>query len=228
MAEAPWVRSAVRKVSGLLVGAVRFHPRLFIALALGAAVFVAAAPWLDRLERFLIGFDVAAAAWILLAMRLVLACDAGLVRRRATRDDEGAWVALVVVLVVTATSLVAVVLEAHSADKANGTAQLMLAVGTLLLAWLFFHSLFAFHYAHEYYDEEEADAAPMLGFGGTAAPDYWDFLYFSFNFGTSSQTGDVSVNSPRLRRFVLLHQISSYIFNATVIALGVNVAAALM
>lgn len=221
------LRDAGRRVAGTAIGAVRFHPSLFAALALGIAVF-AAMVWLTLLARFLIAFDVTAAAWLVLALPLVLRCDAAAVRRRAGRDDNGAWVALVVAVAVTAASIVAVVLEAGSVEGGHRGAHVWMAVGTLLLSWLFFHSLFAFHYAHEYYDADEPDAQPMLGFPGSAAPNYWDFQYFSFNLGTASQTADVTVNSPRLRRFVLFHQVMSYIFNATVIALGVNVAAALM
>lgn len=218
---------AGRKAGRLLVGAVRFHPRLFVALALGGLAFVAT-PWLWGGPRFLVAFDVVAASWIFLALMLVLNSDCAVVRQRAKRDDEGAWVALLVVFLVTLASLVAVVVEARGArDPVGGDTHVLMAVSTLALSWVFFHSLFAFHYAHEYYDEE-ADANPMLGFPGKAEPDYWDFLYFSFNFGTASQTADVTVNSPRLRRFTLLHQISSYVFNTAVLALGVNVAASLM
>lgn len=103
-----------------------------------------------------------------------------------------------------------------------------LAVGTLIASWFFFHTLFAFHYAREFYDLEADGLQPPLGFPGGDQPDYWDFLYFAFNLGTASQTADVTVNAPRLRRFVLGHQIASYLFNTAVIALGVNVAAALM
>lgn len=222
------LRGAGRRVVEVSVGAVRFHPRLYLALALGVLVFLAL-PVLAERVRFLVAFDVAAAAWLIMALRLILRCDAAAVRRRADRDDDGAWVALLVAVVVTATSLGAVIIEAGDSDGGlNRGAHVSMAAGTLALSWLFFHSLFAFHYAHEYYDAEEADTQPVLGFPGGIDPDYWDFLYFSFNYGTASQTADVTVNSQRLRRFALLHQIASYIFNATVIALGVNVAAALM
>lgn len=221
------IARAGRKVARVLVGAVRFHPRLFLALALGSVVF-AATVWLQMQSGFLFGFDAAAAAWLLMALPLVLHSSSARVRERAKRDDEGAWVALLVVFAATAASLVAVISEAGgSRDATSGNAHVAMAVGTLALSWLFFHSLFAFHYAHEYYDVP-MDAVPMLGFPGNAEPDYWDFLYFSFNLGTASQTADVTVNSPRLRRFVLLHQVSSYVFNTAVLALGVNVGAALM
>ncbi|MFG1344201.1 DUF1345 domain-containing protein [Xanthobacter autotrophicus DSM 431] len=221
------IAGAGHRMARVLVGAVRFHPRLFVALVLGAAVFLAGFPSPQRL-RFLIAFDTAAAAWILMAVPLVMRCTCAEVRERAKRDDEGAWVALVVVFLASGAGLVSVILEAGgAADGLGRTGHVLMAVGTLFLSWLFFHSLFAFHYAHEYYDDD-GDQAPMLGFPGKAEPDYWDFLYFSFNIGTASQTADITVNSPRLRRFVLLHQVSSYIFNTAVIALGVNVGAAAM
>lgn len=230
MAREGWaVVRAGRGLLAFLSTMVRYHPRLLLSFGLAAGLFVIL-PQVALRVRFLVAFDVGAAVWLVLAIRSVLSCSAAEVHLRAQGDDEGAWVALLVSVLATATSLAAVILEAGS--PADGDLHrwehVALAVGTLILSWLFLHSIFAFHYAREYYDAARADAAPMLGFPGGAEPDYWDFLYFAFNLGTASQTADVTVNSPRLRRFVLGHQIASYLFNATVIALGVNVAAALM
>lgn len=210
-----------------LPGWLRLHLRLILAIAVAAAVF-ALAPIPRASMRYLVAFDAGVAVWLALAVALVLRCDAAEVRRRAEGDDEGAWIALVVAVLATASSLVAVVLGAAAPPDATRSAHIALGVSTLLASWLFLHTLFAFHYAREYYDPDIPDAAPPLGFPGGSRPDYWDFLYFAFNLGTSAQTSDVTVNSQRLRRFVLGHQVASYLFNTAVIALGVNVAASLM
>jgi uncharacterized membrane protein len=212
---------------GRMPGWVRLHPRLFVAVAGGMAAYLLV-PVHNPRVRFLVSFDVGAILWLLLAGLLVLRCDAAQVRCRAQGDDEGAWVALLVAVLATGSSLVAVIMEAGAPSDGERWTHVALAVGTLIASWLFFHTLFAFHYAREYYDAELDDSQPALGFPGGGAPDYWDFLYFAFNIGTASQTADVTVNVSRLRRFVLGHQIASYLFNTAVIALGVNVAAALM
>lgn len=207
----------------------RFHLRLFLALGVSVFVFVVWSADSERV-RFLVAFDAAALFWLALVARLVLTTTADEVRLRVQGDDEGAWVALLVSALATGASLVAVLMESATASEVSSHRweHVALAVGTLILSWLFFHGAHALHYAHEYYDAARADAVPMLGFPGPAEPDYWDFLYFSFTLGTSAQTADVTVNSSRLRRFVLGHQVLSYGFNATVIALGVNGVAALM
>jgi uncharacterized membrane protein len=86
--------------------------------------------------------------------------------------------------------------------------------------------MFGLHYAHDYYAGE--DDRRGLKFPGDTAPDYWDFLYFSFNLGAAAQTSDVQIEAPRMRRFVLAHTIVSFLFNTGVLALAINVGASLV
>jgi uncharacterized membrane protein len=94
---------------------------------------------------------------------------------------------------------------------------------TILLSWAFIHTMFALHYAHEFYDEEAGGG--MTFPGGDGDPDYWDFAYFAFVIGMTSQVSDVSVTSKRIRRTVAAHGIVSFLFNAALLALSVNIAA---
>ena len=64
-----------------------------------------------------------------------------------------------------------------------------------------------------------------LNFPSDEPPDYWDFVYFSFVVGMTSQVSDVAVTSSALRRLVAAHGAVSFIFNATLLALTVNIAA---
>lgn len=202
----------------------RLHLRLVVAMVVAVVVF-AVTPHLAFNTRFLVAWDVGTGFWLVLVMRVVMGGTAERVRRRAAEEDEGAGVILIVALLASLFSLVAVVQEAgHGGSDAGPVA---LAVGTLVLSWAFMHGIYAMHYAREYYSVT-ADTQPMLGFPGDEEPDFWDFFYFSFTIGTSAQTADVSVNSRRLRRTVLGHQLVAYAFNASVIALGVNVAASLV
>ena len=61
--------------------------------------------------------------------------------------------------------------------------------------------------------------------GGDAEPDYWDFVYFSFVIGMTSQVSDVGVTSKAIRRTVTAHGIVAFVFNAALLALSVNLAA---
>ena len=61
--------------------------------------------------------------------------------------------------------------------------------------------------------------------GGDEEPDYWDFVYFSFVIGMTSQVSDVGVTSKEIRRTVAAHGIVAFLFNAALLALTVNIAA---
>ena len=59
------------------------------------------------------------------------------------------------------------------------------------------------------------------------APHYSDFLYFAFTIAVASQTADIAVASPAMRRLVLLHAIVSFAFNTAILAFAINVAASM-
>ncbi|MFG1463981.1 DUF1345 domain-containing protein [Xanthobacter sp. DSM 24535] len=226
-------RERADQIAQLWVGhrVVRLHARLFIAIVLGALAFAAmgVVGVSQVITRALLAWDIAIFVWLVLVGILVVRTDAQLLSIHAGIDDEGGPVILVASLLCAGISLAAVIMESghHGTNSGSSPLRVTLAVSTLLLSWLFLHTIYALHYSREFYSARP-DASPMLVFPGDARPTYWDLLYFSFNIGTASQTADVTIPSPRLRRLVLGHQIASYIFNAAVIALGVNVAASLV
>src|SRR4029453_8050715 len=142
------------------------------------------------------------------------------IRRRAAVEDEGQWAILVLTVVAALASLAAIFAELGSAGRRPG--QVAPAAVTILLSWAFIHTIFALHYAHEFYDETDGGG---LIFPGKDAPDYWDFIYFSFVIGMTSQVSDVGITSKRIRRTAAAHGIVSFIFNAALLALTVNIAA---
>src|SRR5437764_919040 len=76
--------------------------------------------------------------------------------------------------------------------------------------WLFLHTVLALHYAHQYYWPKRLPGHPEthhggLEFPGGEAPDYTDFMYFSFVLGACSQTSDVAITSKEIRRLVTFH-----------------------
>src|SRR5258708_28182612 len=146
-------------------------------------------------------------------------------RRHAARQDVGRQALLFLTALAALASLGAILVELGGANKAP--AHLALAAVTILLSWMFTHTIFALHYAYEYYDEEKHRGGG-LNFPGDEPPDYWDFLYFSLVIGMTSQVSDVAVTSNRVRRMVAGHGVVSFIFNATLLALTVNIAASLL
>ncbi len=214
---------------------VRARPRLSLAVLLGLAI-AALLPGEWRLAtRALTGWDIAVGVYLVLAVRLTIGCDVNHIRRRAALQDEGRFTILVLVIGSALASLIAIVAELSGANRQP--AQLALAGVTILLSWTFMHAIFALHYAHEYYgeqavgktaDEKTAGKTARgggLSFPGEETPDYWDFVYFSFVIGMTSQVSDVAVTSRPLRRLVAAHGVVSFIFNVTLLALMVNIAA---
>ncbi len=103
--------------------------------------------------------------------------------------------------------------------------QLLLCLLGLVGAWLLIHTVFAFRYAHLFYEQIDPKA---LDFPGQQAPDYQDFLYFSCTIGMCAQVSDITIAKRNLRRLVLGHSLLSFAFNMVVLAMAVNVAAGLL
>ena len=94
------------------------------------------------------------------------------------------------------------------------------------MSWTFTHTIFALHYAHDFYGE--AARADGLKFPGNTQPDYWDFVYFSFVIGMTFQVSDVAVTNKSIRRMVVAHGALSFFFSTAIVALTVNIAAGLI
>ena len=101
-----------------------------------------------------------------------------------------------------------------------------MAVATVILSWVFTHTVFALHYAYEFYGEGQR--ANGLRFPGDNRPDYWDFIYFSFVIGTTFQVSDVAVTNRWIRHSVSAHGVLSFFFNTAIFALTVNMAASMI
>ena len=98
---------------------------------------------------------------------------------------------------------------------------------TIALSWTLVHTTFALHYANEFYLHHVRHGASALEFPGGGEPDYLDFLYFAFVIGTSGQTADVAMATRRMRRIGLLHCVLAFLFNATILAMTINIGASL-
>ena len=216
---------------------IRVRPRLATATAVGILAWFVHPRVTDQLtdptQRVLVAWDVGAFLYLVLAWTMMLRNRHGGVEKmkwRSRLQDDGALAVLVLTLAATAASLAAIVFElahvqAHLDGNSNPT--LLLAGVTIFLSWSFVHTAFALHYAHEYYVDRGPAGEPGLAFPDGASPVYLDFLYFSFVIGTTSQTADVSIVSRGMRRLALLHGIVAFVFNTTLLALTVNIAAGL-
>ena len=204
---------------------IRARPRLFVSALVGLIVIALSPAQWSLASRLLIGWDVGITLYLVAAYHLIAAGDEKRMRRWAAIEDEGRFGILILTVAAALASLGAIVALLESTHGGTRDAlQLVLATFTILLSWAFIHTIFAFHYAHEYYGAHGGKQSG-LNFPGDEPPDYWDFVYFSFVIGMTSQVSDVAATSRGVRRTVAAHGIISFLFNAALLALTVNIAA---
>jgi uncharacterized membrane protein len=209
----------------------RVRPRLVSAVVVGAATVSLLPTSLAAPTRALLAWDFGAGLYLVLAWLMMLRAEVDHMRGRAQAQDDGAAVVLVLTVLAAIASLAAIMLELAGVKNYSTHDQgmhLALAAFTIVCSWLFVHTAFALHYAHEFYMAVARDGQSALEFPRQDRPDYWDFLYFSFVIGTTSQTADVSIASAGMRRLALLHGIVAFFFNTTLLALTINIAAGLI
>ncbi|KAF1047306.1 DUF1345 domain-containing protein [Xylophilus sp.] len=205
-----------------------------IAYATAAGLLTLASPWPgDGALRGLPAWTVGAAVYLVLAWWLAVEFDARRTRERAQAQDQPGLVVFLVLVgaVIASVAAIASLLQRMPAAGAPGRPlHIALAMFALAASWLLIQTLFAFRYAHRYYQEEmrrEPDGAG-LEFPGGQDPDYFDFMYYSYVVGMTSQVSDVQVTSREMRRLTLVHGVLSFAFNMLVLALSINVVAGAM
>ncbi|HEX4693053.1 DUF1345 domain-containing protein [Sphingomonas sp.] len=190
-----------------------------VVLAVGLAVAV---PRLGWGRGTLAGFDVASAVFLVAMLQLFLRKHSTAQMRRAAAENDANRVGLLVITAVT--TLVVLVAVGNELHEKNNALAIALVIGSLILAWLFSNTVYALHYAHLYYSDcdGDGDTSGGLDFPGRDAPDYWDFLYFSFTLGMTFQTSDIDIPSRRIRFISLGQCLAAFVFNLGVLAFTIN------
>ena len=208
------------------------RPRLWTAIALGALTLVLLPETFSNHAgtRFLIAWNVCVFTYLAFALQMMQSSDSDHITRRAIKQHEGRFMVLAVVITGAVSVLVAITSQLGPIKDANYMVKVWhvaLTVLTVLSTWLFIHTLFAMHYAHDFYLARAHQQTDPIQFPGEDQPDYGDFLYAACIIGTSGQTADVSFASRPIRRVCLLHCTFSFFFNTTILALTINIAAGL-
>jgi uncharacterized membrane protein len=215
----------------------RARPRLLLCSLLGVAVGLLLPEHMRIATRALIAWNAAVVAYVVAASHLAAASSAETVRQRAKALDEGRLVILLLAIGAACASMGAIVLELGPVRDMHGwskAAHLGLTVLTVVDSWTFMHLTFAFHYAHEFYDEVDRNPEKRpaerggLTFPGGEAPSYVDFIYYAFVIGLASQTADVCTTSRAMRMLTALHGAIAFFYNLAIIGLTVNIAAGLV
>jgi len=152
-------------------------------------------------------------------------------RRRSSYADEGIHLIALITLAAISLSIGAIFHVLNAGPVPPGRLELVVAMASVPLGWLTLHTVAGFHYAHLYYyasAEEDGGARRDMGglaFPGDEEPTLWDFLYYSFVVGMTSQVSDVQVVGSAMRWITLVHGVTSFFVNTVLVALAVNAAA---
>ncbi len=202
--------------------------RLLYGLVAGLATAALPLPLVWQF-RGLVGWSAGVAVYLALAWWLCERFDAKRTRERAQAQDEPSVVLFLLMLLATAACVTAIVvmMQGKLYSGTERTMYVALSLVALIASWLFIQTIFAFRYAHRYYQEEKRNEpdGPGLQFPGGLDPDYFDFLYYAHVVGMTSQVSDVQVTSREMRRLTLVHSVLSFGFNMLVLALSINVVA---
>lgn len=211
--------------------------RLRILLTGAIAIVVAAVlpGWIGLPTRILMIWNSAVVGFLTLTWWAMLQATPASMRRKAQQQDVGLVFMLSLLVAAACISVLAIAFMLRD-NKHVGqellTLHLVLSFLTIVGSWLVVHTIFALHYAHGYYQDGsrslKQDKAEGLDFPGDIDPDYWDFLYFSFVIGMTSQVSDVEIWSRSMRRLALIHGVLSFFFNTMILAMSINVIAGLI
>ena len=207
------------------------RPRLFYAFALGVVAGLGIPmPDADWLTHVLVGWNVATWFYLVVIWLMMIRADDHDVRAFAERQDESAYVVLTAVSLAAVMSLAAIVLELATAKSGaiHQPFHIALTAATVIGSWFLIPTIFGLHYAHFYYLTDAVEAPPLIFPEKGLKPDYWDFMYFSFTIAVASQTAEIAPGSRSMRKAVLAQAVLSFFFNASILALSINIGASLV
>jgi uncharacterized membrane protein len=209
--------------------------RLLLALVVAGIVIVLLPDWVHLPTRLLSAWDAAMICLLTMTWWVMVRATPDSMRRKAQQQDASRLVILSLITAAACVSVLAIAFMLRDNKHAPPSLlaiHLSLAILTIVGSWLLVHTIFALHYAHGYYQDQHKTLQEAeedgLDFPREIEPDYWDFLYFSFVIGMTSQVSDVQVTSRSLRRLALLHGVLSFFFNAMILAMSINIIAGMI
>jgi uncharacterized membrane protein len=201
------------------------RPRTFISIVIGIVTYALLPTSLRLVTRALLGWDIFVAAYLLLVYTMMFQCGLARIKRNAMLQDDGRFLILLVVAFGAFASIAAIVFELGASQHSVPAPALALATVTIALSWAAVHTIFALHYAHEFYRGAKPGGLQFPSGDTHENADYWDFVYFSFVIGMTAQVSDVGITDKSIRRTATAHGIVSFIYNTALVALMVNIAA---
>jgi len=195
----------------------------------GVVVYCLAPTGWSLISRVLVAWDAGVTLSLVLLCLWMRSLTAQQICSRYIEEDASAPVILVVVTAAALLSLIAIVEPLATLRRVHGDERIwhfILAAVTLIDSWLLVPTMFTTHYADMFYSAERTDRP--LSFPETEMPVFWDFAYFSFTIAAACQTADVLTTRSSIRKVVIVHELISFLFNASILGFAINVTAGLI
>jgi uncharacterized membrane protein len=207
------------------------HTPLTLALVVGlitGLILVVAAKDVTSLTRALVAWDAAATVYLMTVWSQTRGITSQTIIAHAAEVDDGRYFTLFVSLAAVLASITAIILELSAEPGAERGLHVGFVFLTVALSWLFVHTSFAKHYAHEYFGPaDDGGIREGLIFPGGEDPDFADFFHFALVIAVAAQTADIQIAAKPIRRIVTLHGVLAFVFNTVILALTINLAAGL-
>ncbi len=198
-------------------------------LVVAVASYLVAFP-LETALRLVLGYDSGVATFLAIQVYHITQVSAQEVRDYYESREPSNRIVIIGAVVFSGLSIVCVGMMANVSQNWGAVEAGLHTAGSLLaivLSWVLLHTLYAFFYAHLYYDVDEAAADSTvrkgLRFPNDEPPDYMDFLYYSFTIAMCYQTSDVEISSRGMRHVTLVHAIVSFLFVSAILSLVINI-----
>lgn len=202
--------------------------RALVAALVGAVTLVgAAAAGASWPVGLLVAWGATAIVFLGWVWFTISQSDGSETERLAASEDASPRAAEALLLSAGVASLVAVgfvLAEAGRAPPLGRGVLTALAVGSVLLSWATVHTIFTLRYARLYY----APPVGGIGFQDDELPDYTDFVYLAFTIGMTFQVSDTDLAKRPIRHAALHHALLSYLFGSVILAVTVNLVAAIL
>jgi uncharacterized membrane protein len=194
------------------------------ASALGIAVGIGVAQTVPVVLAAAIGWDAAAALYMLRLWLTIWPLDAAATGPLAEREDSTRAAVDVMLLAAAVGSLVAVGFALSGATSRSGGVQLLwtgVGVATVVLSWAVVHTVYTVRYARLYY----VDLDGGIDFNQDAPPTFRDFAYVAFTIGMTFQVSDTALEDAEIRATALRHALLSFVFVTGIVATTINLVA---
>ncbi len=205
------------------------HRNFYIGIGLGLVAGVGTY-FVDSRVALASAVDVFFLTYLVLTAIASRKLTAEFLRVHAKDEDQPAVLILLVMLsavLVSAISLFFVL----SGGEGRLPLAVVLSIASVLLGWFAIHTMWALHYAFEYYQVSDDPKAGRveggLEFPGDQDPDGTAFFYFAYVIGMTAQTADTDITSNHMRRLVTVHSVFAFFFNTLILAAAVNIAVSL-